>query len=116
MKPQPLRLRRLLMALFASALERRVEGVEVLFVQAILHQGKGLGKALVVHDLPRPQEPQHVLHIRVVAQMDQVFIGGTRFLLCCMCEKTTFSERPVNSDRCVLAAGGPFADFNTVDQ
>ena len=69
------------MALLASALEGGVEGVEVFFVQAILHHGKGLGKTLVVYDLPGPQEAKYVLHVRVVAQVNQVFVGGAGLLL-----------------------------------
>lgn len=74
-------LRRFLMALLASALEGGVEGVEVLLLQAILHQGQGFGKTLVVHDLPCTQEAKYVLHVGVVGQVDQVFVGGTGLLL-----------------------------------
>ena len=40
----------------APAMKGGVEGIEVALVQPILHNGQGLGKALVVDDLPLPQE------------------------------------------------------------
>lgn len=67
--------------ILALALQRGVEGVEVLLVQAILHDGERLGKALIVDDLAGAQEPQHIDDIGVISQVDQVFVGGAGLLL-----------------------------------
>ena len=34
-------------------------------------------------DLPLPEEPDHVIHIRVIAEPKNVVVGHPGFLLCC---------------------------------
>lgn len=43
-------------------------------------------ETLEMNDLPLPQEPQRRQHIRVVCQVDEVFVGGAGLLLCCTFE------------------------------
>ncbi len=61
-------------------------------VQPLLRQGDGLAKALEVDDLPLPQEADHVVHIRVVRETEDVVIGDAGFLLCCNVIRTTLGS------------------------
>ena len=42
-----------------------------------------LAEALVVNDLPLPQEADGVLYIRIIRQTQYVVVGGAGFLLWC---------------------------------
>lgn len=85
----------------------RIEGVEVALVQAILHEFQALGEPLIVNDFALTQVAQNVFHVRVVGQMQKVFVGSAGLLLCCNRGKTTFGDmnyltvkagRPKNSN------------------
>ena len=47
-------------------------------------------KALEVHDLPLTQEPDCVVHIRVIAETQDVVIGESGLLLWCDLVRTTY--------------------------
>ena len=70
--------------------EAHIEGVEITAIQLLLHQRQALGEPLVVDNLPLPQVPQHVDHVRVVRLQQQVLVGGAGLLLCCNLTSTTF--------------------------
>ena len=73
-----------LLGLVAAALVKTgVAGVEIAAVKLILGIAQGFAKPLIVDDLPLAQVAQHILHIRVIRQMQQVFVGGAGLLLCC---------------------------------
>ena len=42
-------------------------------------------ETLEMHDFPFSQEAQWREHIGVIRQVDEIFIGAARFLLCCIC-------------------------------
>ena len=47
-------------------------------------------KTLEMDDLPFPQKPDDVVHIRVIGQAEDVVVGKAGFLLCCDLARTTF--------------------------
>lgn len=57
--------------------------VHILLIQLFAQQLYGFAEPLEMHDLPFPQELDHIIHIRVVAEPKNVVIGDPRFLLCC---------------------------------
>lgn len=72
----------LLFVLFeALFIKRRIEGVEVLAVELIGHQSEILAKPLIVNDLARSQEPYRVDNVGIVAEAQDIVIGGTSLLL-----------------------------------
>ena len=66
-----------------TAVKTGVKGIEVLAVKLILHMSQRLTKPLEMHDFPFSQEAQWREHIGVIRQVDEIFIGAARFLLCC---------------------------------
>ena len=57
-----------------------------------LGQFEGFAEPLEVDDLPLPQEADHVVHIRVITETQDIVIGEAGFLLCCNGVRTTFLE------------------------
>ena len=55
--------------------------VEILVVQAVLNQPHTLAEALEVHDFSFPQKTDGVSHVRIVAETEDVVVGGAGFLL-----------------------------------
>ena len=49
-------------------------------------------EALEVDDRPLPQEADHVVHIRVITETQDIVIGEAGFLLCCNGVRATFLE------------------------
>ena len=71
-------------------IEGGVEGVEVFGVQFVLDDAGGLAEALVVDDLPLPEELDDVPDVGVVYQAEDVVVAHAGFLLCCNLIRTTF--------------------------
>ena len=65
----------------AFFVKRRVERVEVLFVQLVGQQTKVLAEALIVDDLALPQEAYSVAHVVVIAEAEDVVVGRSGLLL-----------------------------------
>ena len=61
-----------------------IEGVEVSGIQVILGNPQSFTETLEMHDFPFSQEAQWREHIGVIRQVDEIFIGAARFLLCCV--------------------------------
>lgn len=76
-----------------SAVKFRVVGVEILVVQIVLDQAHAFTEALEVGQLALPQEADRIPHVGVVAEAQNVIVGGARLLLCCNHKCTTFFER-----------------------
>ena len=68
--------------LFSLHLKGRVGGVDIALIQLFPEQLGRFSEALEVDDLPFPQELDHVVHVRVVRQPQDVVIGYPCFLLC----------------------------------
>ena len=64
-----------------SLVKRRIEGVEILRVQAVGGQAERFTKALVMHDLPRAEEFDGVSDVGVVAHTEDFVVGHAGFLL-----------------------------------
>ena len=47
-------------------IESRIDRVKVLLIHFLYRSSQALAKALIVNDLPFPQEADHVVHIRVI--------------------------------------------------
>lgn len=60
-----------------------IHGVHVFLVQPLPQALDGLAEALEVDDLPLPQEFDHVVHVRVVRETENVVVGHPGLLLCC---------------------------------
>ena len=73
---------------------RGVEGgvgeVDVFGVHALLAQAQALAKALEVDDLPLPQEADDVVHVRIIAETQDVIVCDAGLLFWCDRVRTTF--------------------------
>lgn len=65
--------------------------VHIFLIQLLPQQLHGLTKALEMDDFPLTQEFDHIVHIRVVAEAQDVVIGDPGFLLCYVSLSTTSS-------------------------
>ena len=72
--------------------EGGVGKIDVFRVHLLLAQPQTLAEALEVDDLPLPQEADHVVHIRVITETQDIVIGEAGFLLCCNGVRATFLE------------------------
>ena len=72
--------------------KRRVGHIVIFAVQLIGGYPQPLTKALIMDDLPLPQEADHVVHIRVITETQDIVIGEAGFLLCCNGVRATFLE------------------------
>ena len=63
----------------------------MLLIQIISGIVQGFTETLEMHDFPFPQETQRCKHIRIIRQVDEVFIGAARFLLCCVGVRAKFA-------------------------
>ena len=79
--------------LFSLRIERGVKGVDIFAIHTLLGAPKGIGEALVVHDLALTQKLDGVTHVGIVGQTENVVIGDTRLLLCCYHVFATFFRR-----------------------
>ena len=73
--------RRVLFSLEALQIKGRVGGVNIALVQLFPEQLGSLPEALEVDDLPLPQELDHIVHIRVIGQPQDVVVRYPCFLL-----------------------------------
>ena len=62
-------------------IDGRIHAVDIALVELPAQQLDGLAKALEVDDLPLPQEFDHIVHIRVIAEPENVVVGYSRLLL-----------------------------------
>ena len=76
---------------FLLFVKRGVGEVDIFLVHALLRQAQSLAEALEVDNLPLPQEADHVIHIRIVGQAENVVVGEAGLLLWCDLVRTTFS-------------------------
>mgnify|MGYP000087400672 FL=1 len=74
----------LFLVLYKLLIKLRIEVVKILFIQLGLYLFQRLPETLEMHDFPFSQEAQWREHIGVIRQVDEIFIGAARFLLCCV--------------------------------
>ena len=58
----------------------RVHIVYILFVQFFPQQFNGFAETLEMHDFPLPQELDHIVHIRIIGEPQNVVVSDSRFL------------------------------------
>ena len=75
---------------FLSLVEAGIDEVEVFLVHPVLGKPQPLAEALEVDHLPGPEEPDHIIHVRVVGEPENVVVGNAGLLLCCDLIRTTF--------------------------
>lgn len=68
-------------ALFLLPIQSRVHVIYVFLIQPFPKKLAGLTETLEMNDLPLPQELDHVVHIRVVGQPENVVVGDPGLLL-----------------------------------
>lgn len=78
---------------FSSVFHRGIHIIHVFLVQALPHPLERFAETLEMHHLARPQEANHVVHIRVIRQPQDVVIRHPRLLLCCIGKSATFSSK-----------------------
>ena len=82
--------------LFRSFIKRGVHEIDVLLIHLLLRQPKSFTEALEMDDLPSPQEADDVVHVRVVAETEDVVVGDPGLLFCCDLTNTTFRSSNVS--------------------
>ena len=70
----------MLSPLFTLLIERRIHEIHILLVQFLPEQLHGLAETLEMDDLPLPQEADHIIHIRVIRQPQNVVVSGPGLL------------------------------------
>ena len=77
----------------SSAIQRRVHIIDILLIQPLPQLFHGLTEALEMHHLSGTEELDHIVHIRVVAEAQNVVKGGACHLLCCNGKSATFANK-----------------------
>lgn len=67
---------------FVLQVQRRIHIVHIFLIQLFPQELAGFTEPLEVDDLPLPEEPDGVVHIRVIAEPENVVISHPGFLLC----------------------------------
>ena len=93
-----------------SLVEGGVGQVHILGVHPLLTQAQALAETLEVYDLPLPQEADHVVHIRVIRQAEDIVVGHAGLLFCCAFVRTTFPNVGLCQNK-ILYAGQVFVGF-----
>ena len=63
--------------------EGGVHIVDVFLVHLLTGQLQALAEALEMHHFPGPQELDDVVDVRIIAEPQDVVVGGAGLLLCC---------------------------------
>ena len=63
-------------------IKRRIHIIDILLIQLLAEQFHCLAKSLEVYDFPFAQEFDDIVHIRVIAEPQNVVIGDPCFLFC----------------------------------
>ena len=63
-------------------IKRRIGRIEILLIHLFYGAAKPLTEALIMDDLPLPQELYDVVYVWIVAEPQDVVIGRARLLLC----------------------------------
>ena len=64
-----------------SDVKGRIHIVHILLIQLSAQQLHGLSEPLEMHNLPFPKEFDHIVHIRIIGQPQNVVIGDPGLLL-----------------------------------
>ena len=63
------------------SVEGRIHDIHVFLIHLLHSESQTLAKALVMDNLPLPQITDHVCHIRIVAEAQDIIVGDSGFLL-----------------------------------
>ena len=99
-----------------SLVKGGIEGVEILGVQMILGDAEGIGKPLIMHDLPLSEELDGLSYVGVIAEAQNVVVGDSCLLLWCNHIRTNFSEIPMNFYGNIPCSGDSLADRYVINQ
>ena len=80
-----------------------VHGVDVSLVQLPAQQLDGFAKPLEVDDLPLPQELDDIVHIRIIAEPENVVVGYSCLLLWHAAKLTTIKNTNFEDKRLISA-------------
>ena len=69
--------------IFLLHINRGVHIVHIFLVQSFAQALHRFAETLEMHDFSFSQEAQWREHIGVIRQVDEIFVGAARFLLCC---------------------------------
>ena len=79
------------------AVERRVREVDVVFLRhPVFGKPETFAEPLEVYDLPRTEEADDVVHVRIVAEAEDIVVGNAGLLLCCVLVRTISPVCPLN--------------------
>ena len=90
-------------AAFRSQVDGGVHGVDISLVQLPAQQLDGLAKPLEVDDLPLPQELDDIVHIRIIAEPENVVVGYSCLLLWHAAKLTTIKNTNFEDKRLISA-------------
>ena len=65
-----------------SNIKSRIHEVNILLIQFIPEQFNRLTESLEVYHLPLPQELDHIIHIRIITEPQDVIVCGSCLLFC----------------------------------
>ena len=88
-----------LFCLFLTTVKSGIESIEILCIQLVVCETKCFSETLEMHDLPRTQEFDYIVDIRVIRQPKDIIIGHSGFLLCCNRINTTISKTENSGNR-----------------
>ena len=80
-------------------LETGIKGIEILGTQLILSDAQSLRKALIVYNFTSAKEFNGITYIGVINKTQNVIVGCSRLLLCCILVSNLFRLHfPFNLD------------------
>ena len=65
---------------FFLDIDGRIHEIHILLIQFLPQQLHSLAEPLEMNDLPLPQEPDHIVYIRIIRKTQNVVISGPRLL------------------------------------
>lgn len=63
------------------SVKRGIDRVDIFLIHFLKREAQSLAETLIVYDLPLAQETDDIVHIRIVAQAENIIIGHARLLL-----------------------------------
>ena len=70
------------LVIFSAPVKGGVDGIEVFLIHFFYCPSQALAKALVMDNFPLPQKADNVVYVRVIAETQNVVVGGSGLLFC----------------------------------
>ena len=80
-------------ALPGSDIDRRIHKIHIPAVEFLAKELDCFAKSLEVDNLTLPEESDHIVHIGIVREPEDVVIGRASLLLCCNGKSATFANK-----------------------